>query len=103
MANNNKMIRKNATDLAKLILTTKYGVGGTVLKLIELLSDKDQAVREQVIETIINMGDPGLENIIRAFVSEQLPPKALEDGGCNELQMRRFVVVAIVPIFFSVQ
>ena len=70
MADNNKVIRKNATDLAKMILTTKYGVGGTVLKLIELLNDRDPAVREQVIETIINMGDPGLENVIRSLVSK---------------------------------
>jgi bilin biosynthesis protein len=70
MGSNNKNIRKNATDLAKLILTTKYGVGGTVLKLIEILSDRDEAVREQVVETIINMGDPGLENVIRAVVSQ---------------------------------
>lgn len=70
MADNNKVIRKNATDLAKMILTTKYGVSGTVLKLIELLNDRDPAVREQVIETIINMGDPGIENVIRALVSK---------------------------------
>ena len=69
MADNNKMIRKNASDLAKMILTTKYGVGGTVLKLIELLNDREQAVRDQVIDTIINMGDPGLENVIRSMVS----------------------------------
>ncbi len=69
MASNNKVIRKNATDLAKMILTTKYGVGGTVLKLIELLSDREETVQEQVIETIINMGDAGLENVIRAMVS----------------------------------
>lgn len=69
MADNNKTIRKNAAELAKMILTTKYGVSGTVLKLIELLNDRDQAVREQVIETIIDMGDSGLENVIRAMVS----------------------------------
>lgn len=76
MANNNKVIRKNATDLAKMILTTRYGVGGTVLKLIELLGDRDEAVQEQVIETIINMGDPGLENVIRAMSSHDLSIRA---------------------------
>lgn len=67
MAHKNKNIRKNATDVAKMILTTKYGVAGTVVRLIELLRDKDPNVQEQVVETIIEMGDPGLESVIRAL------------------------------------
>lgn len=70
MGDSNKIIRKNATDIAKMILTTKYGIAGTVLKLIEMLSDKDTAVQEHVVETIINMGDPGLENVLRALSSK---------------------------------
>ncbi|MHA2362431.1 MAG: HEAT repeat domain-containing protein [Candidatus Hodarchaeales archaeon] len=67
MGHKNKNVRKNATDLAKMILTTKYGFEGTVVKLIELLRDKDTGVQEQVVETILEMGDPALEAVIRAI------------------------------------
>lgn len=93
MANNNKIIRKNATDLAKMILTTKYGVGGTVLKLIELLNDKDPAVREQVMETIINMGDPGLENVIRAMTSHD---NSIRENSIEILNRFAFLNVQLV-------
>ena len=93
MASNNKVVRKNASDLAKLILTTKYGVGGTVLKLIELLNDKDQAVRDQVIETIINMGDPGLENVIRSFVSHD---KSIRENSIEILNRFAFMNLQLV-------
>lgn len=93
MANNNKTIRKNATDLAKLILTTKYGIGGTVLKLIELLNDRDPTVREQVIETIVNMGDPGLENVIRSFVSHD---KNIRENSIEILNQFAFLNIQLV-------
>ncbi|MFW9930116.1 MAG: HEAT repeat domain-containing protein, partial [Candidatus Thorarchaeota archaeon] len=66
----NKKTRKNAIDLAKLILTPKYGFSGTVSKLIEHLSDKDKEVQEEVINTIIEMGEPGLESVIFSLASD---------------------------------
>ena len=65
----NKKTRKNAIDLAKLILTPKYGLSGTVAKLIEYLGDKSSEIQEEVINTIIEMGDPGLESVIQALNS----------------------------------
>jgi HEAT repeat protein len=80
----NKKTRKNAIDLAKLILTTKYGFQGTVSKLIEFLGDKSSEIQEEVISTIIEMGDPGLESVIRALNSQH--PKVRENA--NEILNR---------------
>jgi HEAT repeat protein len=75
----NKKTRKNAIDLAKLILTPKYGFQGTVSKLIEFLGDKNPEIQEEVINTIIEMGDPGLESVIRALNSQH--PKVRENAS----------------------
>ena len=63
----NKKTKKYAIDIAKLILTPKYGFAGTVAKLIEFLAEKDKDIQEEVINTILEMGDPGLEAIIHAL------------------------------------
>ena len=63
----NKKTKKQAINIAKLILTPKYGFAGTVTKLSEFLAEKDKDIQEEVINTILEMGDPGLEAIIQAL------------------------------------
>ncbi|OLS19538.1 MAG: hypothetical protein HeimC3_44840 [Candidatus Heimdallarchaeota archaeon LC_3] len=77
-----KKTRKNAIDLAKLILTPKYGLSGTVAKLIEYLGDKSSEIQEEVVNTIIEMGDPGLESVMRALNS---PNQQVRDNSIEIL------------------
>ncbi|MFX0063058.1 MAG: HEAT repeat domain-containing protein [Candidatus Hermodarchaeota archaeon] len=68
----NLKIRKQAMSLTKLILTTKYGISGTIEKLIGLLTDRSKDVQETIIESIIDFGDPAIEYSIEALKSEAL-------------------------------
>ncbi|MHA2294589.1 MAG: HEAT repeat domain-containing protein [Candidatus Hodarchaeales archaeon] len=86
----NDKIRKNAIELAQLILTTKYGQAGTVAKLIELLGDKSNQVQEAVTETIVKMGDPGIEQLIIATRDPPVRARAvqiLEEFGTYNLEI----------------
>ncbi|MFX0090438.1 MAG: HEAT repeat domain-containing protein [Candidatus Hodarchaeota archaeon] len=63
----NLKIRKHALSLTQLILTSKYGIGGTIERLIDLLTDRSPEIRKTLVETIINFGDPAIEHSIEAL------------------------------------
>ncbi|MHA1169347.1 MAG: HEAT repeat domain-containing protein, partial [Candidatus Hodarchaeales archaeon] len=86
----NDKIRKNAIDLAQLILTTKYGQAGTIAKLIEFLGDKSKQVQESVIDAITKMGDPGIEYLIVGLREAEVRPNAiliLEEFGSYNIKI----------------
>ena len=86
-------IRKNATDLAKMILTTKYGFEGTVVKLLEHSRDRDEEVKEHIIQTIVDMGDPAIEAVIRALGNQD---SSIRDNSRDTLERFSLMNIQLV-------
>ncbi|MFW9994574.1 MAG: HEAT repeat domain-containing protein [Candidatus Odinarchaeota archaeon] len=102
----NDRIRKNAIELAQLILTTKYGQSGTVARLIEFLGDKSKQVQDAVMETITKMGDPGIEQLIIALREPEIRSKSAQIletfGSFNiEIVLKRYYNSGNAPRFLE--